>query len=261
MAKATDWGAFEALSEDTSLNIAASSQGEGGAGKTHFWLTAPDPIAYFLFDPGGLKGLKDNPLFKEKDIRVIDFSKMLDFGRLPKPERMVRALEAMELFDESWPVALKNARTAVIDKEDKLWETIRYAYDEVDSPTPKNFYELNMQYSGLVVQAEAASMNLGLIRGMRDTWGKVGVSREGKPQQGFTGVMKPRGQKEVPELVQINLEHRWDNDDREFKVKVLDKCRLGNAVNLLGKEFPMLDFPTLGLMLYPESDPSDWGSE
>lgn len=260
MSKANNWGAFEPLSDNTGRSIIASSQGIGGAGKTHFWLTAPEPIAYFLFDPGGLKGLKENALFREKDIRVIDFSKLLDYGRIPQEERVKRALEVMNGFDEAWPVACAMARTAVVDKEDALWETMRYAHDEVASPEPKNFYELNAQYRGLFVQAEKAEMNFGLIRGMKDTWGKTGVSRTtGKPQMGFTGEMKPRGQKEVTELVQINLEHRWDEDDREFKVRILEKCRLGNAVELLGVEFGNIDFLTLALTLYPESSPEEWG--
>jgi hypothetical protein len=255
-----DWGAFAPLSEDTSRSIIASSQGIGGAGKTHFWLTAPDPIAYFLLDPSGLKGLKENPLFKDKDIRVIDLSKLLDYGRIDKGERVARALEVMNGFNDAWEVARKLARTAVIDKEDALWETLRYAHDEVDSPEPKNFYELNAQYRGLFVQAAQSEMNFGLIRGMKDTWGKTGVSRTtGKPQMGFTGEMKPRGQKEVTELVQINLEHRWDDEEREFKVKILEKCRLGNATELLGQEFGNLDFLTLALTLYPDSTPEEWG--
>lgn len=261
MAKTSpDWGAFEPMGADTSMrSVIASSQGDGGSGKTHFWLTAPDPIAYFLFDPGGLKGLKNNPLFSERDVRVIDFSKRLDYGRIPKEERVARAGEVMALFDEAWPVALRNARTLVIDKEDSCWETIRYAYDEVSSPTPKNFYELNMQYRGLIVQAEAAGVNLGLIRGMKDTWGKTGVSAQGKPQMGFTGEMKPRGHKEVPELVQVSLAHEWDDAAREFKVQILQKCRLGNAVELMGTEYANLDFLTLALLLYPESTPEEWG--
>lgn len=264
MAKANtpDWGEFVTLESEERYNIIASSQGVGGAGKTHFWLTAPDPIAYFLFDPGGLKGLKDNPLFSSKEIHVIDFSVLLDFGRIDKAERVAKAMVVMQQFDAAWDIAIANARTAVIDKEDILWETLRYAHDEVESPEPKNFHELNLQYRALIVQAERAGINLGLIRGMKDTWGKTGVSgRTGKVQMGFTGEMKPRGQKEVTELVQINLEHRWDDDEREFKVKVLEKCRLGNAVELLGQEFGNIDFPTLAMMLYPEADPSVWESQ
>ena len=261
MAKtSTDWGLFDSLADTADArNIIGSSQGGAGGGKSHFWLTAPEPIAYFLFDPGGLKGLSNNELFKDKDVRVLDFSKLLDYGRIDKSERTARAIEVMEMFNEAWDTAMAQARTIVIDKEDVLWETTRYAHDEVDSPTPKNFYELNMQHRGLIVQAEAAGINLGLLRGMKETWGKIGVNRTtGKPQMGFTGLFIPRGQKEIPELVQINLEHRWDEADREFKVKILDKCRLGNAVDLMGEEFGMLDFPALGMLLYPESEPGEW---
>ena len=257
----SDWGEFRVASEALSerYNIVASSQGVGGAGKTHFWLTAPQPIAYFLFDPGGLKGMTSKDEFRDKDIRVIDYSAQLDWGRIEKADRVARAIEIIAGFDAAWDIALKKARTIVIDKEDKLWETIRYANDEVFSPTPKNFYEMNQDYAALIAQAEGAGINLGLIRGMKEKWGKTGVSRTtGKPSMGFTGELVPRGQKEVTELVQINLEHRWDEDDREFKVKILEKCRLGNAIELLGQEFGMFTFSDLATVLYPDTDPSVW---
>ena len=256
-----DWGEFRVASEALAerYNIVASSQGVGGAGKTHFWLTAPGPIAYFLFDPGGLKGMTSKDTFTGKDIRVMDYSALLDWGRIEKSERVKRAIEIVEKFDAAWDVALRMARTIVIDKEDKLWETIRYANDEVFSPTPKNFYEMNQDYAALIAQAEGAGVNLGLIRGMKEKWGQTGISRStGRPSMGFTGELVPRGQKEVTELVQINLEHRWDDDEREFKVRIMEKCRLGNAVELLGKEFGMMDFETLALTLYPDVDPSVW---
>ena len=258
---ASDWGEFRVASEALSErhNIVASSQGVGGAGKTHFWLTAPGPIAYFLFDPGGLKGMTSKEAFADKDIRVIDFSSQLDWGRIEQADRVARAIDIVAGFDAAWDIALKKARTIVIDKEDRLWETIRYANNEVFSPTPKNFYEMNQDYAALIAQAEGAGVNLGLIRGMKEKWGKTGVSRTtGKPQMGFTGELVPRGQKEVTELVQINLEHRWDEDDREFKVKILEKCRLGNAIELLGQEYGMMDFATLAMTLYPDVDADNW---
>lgn len=264
MAKPTnDWGGFrpalDILSER--YNIVASSQGPGGAGKTHFWLGAPEPIAYFLLDPGGLKGVltgADSP-FRDKDIRLIDFSGHLDWGRLEESERVKQALDVVHRFDEAWDVAIKKARTIVIDKEDKLWETMRYAHNEVVSPTPKNFYQLNLDYAALIAQAEANGVNLGLIRGMKEKWGKTGISRiTGKPQMGFTGEIVPRGQKEVTELVQINLDHRWDNDRRTFVTTIVDKCRLGNAKELLGKEYEDLDFLTLAAELYPHAPEDVW---
>jgi hypothetical protein len=223
--------------------IAASQSRKGGAGKSHFWLTAPAPIYYFLFEPGGLKGLNVNPLFREKDIRVLDLSGKLDWGRLPKKERVKRGLEVLGEFNEGWDQATKAARTIVIDKEDILWETRRYAHDEVESPEPKKFHELNLEHRALIVQAEALGLNLGFIRGMKELWGKTGqISRTtGKEQQGFTGEFAARGLKELDEQVQINLEHRWDDEERVFKVKVLDKCRLGEAITLMGEEFTMLE--------------------
>lgn len=256
-----EWGAFETATETGNYNIVGASQGNGGSGKTHFWLTAPDPIAYFLFDPGGLKSLTSRDEFKHKDIRVVDFSKMLNYGRIPKEDRVKAALDASNVFEESWEVAKKKARTAIIDKEDALWEMVRYAHDEVDSPDPKSFGELNTQYRGYFTDAENSGMNLGVLRGMKEVWGKLPDinPRTGKPKMGFTGEFVPRGQKEVVELVQINLDHRWDEEERCFKVKILDKCRLGNALNLLGKEFSNMDFLTLAVELYPEADPSVWG--
>ena len=255
----SDWGRFELVVPDEGLrSIVAASQGAPGSGKSHFWMTAPEPIAWFLFDPGGLKGLKNNALFKGKDIRVRDYCGDLNIGKLPKEERVARALDIMNLYQEDWDVAIRKARTLVVDKEQMVWEMLRYAHDEVESPSPKNFHELNLMYRGWVQDAEVNGKNLGLLRDVHDTWGKIGVSREGKPQMGFTGKMKPDGQKYVPGLVQVNLEHRWDDEAGEFAVRILEKCRLGEAVTLIGKEFPELDFPTLGTMLYDDTTLEDW---
>lgn len=257
--KGDGWGEdFKPAQETNTRSIMWASQGQAGSGKSHFALTAPDPIAYFLLDPAGLKGLVSNDLFKDKDIRVIDLSKMLDWGRVEKEERVKRAMEVVHKFDTNWDIAIKKARTIVIDKDDALWETIRYAHDEVFSPTPKNFNELNLDYLALFIQAEAAGVNFCMVRGMKKVWGVTGYSSQGRKQMGFTGEEEPRGQKEVAERVQINLAHRWDNEAREFKVKILDKCRIGDAVELLGTEYPNLDFPMLGTLCYPQTEESDW---
>ena len=191
---------------------------------------------------------------------MLDLSGKLDWGRITdKKARVARGLEVMKEFDAAWDQALAGARTIVIDKEDMLWETRRYAHDEVESPEPKKFHELNLEHKALVVQAEAQGLNLGFIRGMKETWGKIGVSRStGRDQMGFTGEFLPRGHKSLDEDVQINLEHRWDDEARLFKVKILDKCRLGEAVTLMGEEYEMLEFPDLGVKLYPETERDMW---
>lgn len=262
---AGEWGRFGVANEAAErYNIVAASQGVGGAGKTHFWLTAPEPIAVFLFDPAGLKGMIHRPEFKHKDIRVINYYEKVNFGAMrEKSDRAKAALEALHAFREDWQLFLKKFRTGVWDKEDHVWEMLRYATNEDFSAEPKTYYELNMEYRGLFTDAESAGINFGVIRGMKQKWGKTGQrldrnSGQMKDTFGALDEFVPRGQKEVEELVQVNLEHRWDEDDREFKVKILDKCRLGNAVELLGQEYGNLDFLTLASMLYPDADSEVW---
>lgn len=255
MAQDKGWGRFEVAAPDPEQrNIVWSSQGVGGSGKTHFGLTAPGPIAYFLFDPGGLKGLLEKPEFADKEVRLIDYSKKVNPGKLAQEDRGKAAIDCLSEFEEDWEVAIRKARTIIWDKEDHVWEMLRYANFEEFTDRPSNYYELNMKYRGWFAEAEGAGVNFGVMRGMKERWGQ---NAKGSPVS--TGEFDPRGMKEVPELVQINLAHRWDDVARQFKVQILDKCRIGNAVELLGTEESGFDFTTMALKLYPESTFEEWG--
>ena len=253
-----DWGRFEEVDRSDSYAIIWASEGTGGSGKTHFLLSAPEPIAVHLFEPGGLRGLVKNDLFKKKDIRVIQYN--FNPGKLSEDDRPKAAQDALDEFLENQAVALKNARTIGWDKEDHVWEMLRYARLEAVSDRPANYYELNLEYRGWFHDAEMAGVNLGVIRGMKEKWGKTGTNREGKTQFGSLGELEPRGQKEVPELVQVVLRHRWDAEQKDFMVKIHEKCRVGPAKDLIGEEYSGLDFPMLGELLYPETEGTDvWG--
>lgn len=254
-----DWGRFVDAAENERYNIVWSSQGQGGSGKTHFLLTAPEPIAVMLFDPAGLKGLKQLPQFKHKDIKVVDYTAEVNLGRYrDDTDRAKAAQDTLAQFEEDWATVLKVARTVAWDKEDYVWEMLRYAMLEAFTDRPASYYELNMKYRGWFAEAEAAGVNFAAIRGMKERWG-TRVSRSSGKEQGFaTGEFDPRGMKEVPELVQLSLQHTWDDSRRQFTVKILEKCRLGNALELVNTEYENLDFLTLAMMLYPEADPSVW---
>lgn len=252
-----DWGRFEDVDRsDDNTGIIWAGEGTGGSGKTHFGLTGPAPVAVHLFDPGGLKGLVKQEIFKKKEIKVIQY----DFnpGKLDEDDRPEAAKEALAQFLEDYAISLKNARTIIWDKEDHVWEMIRYADLGGTSDRPSSYYELNLRYRGFFHDAEMAGVNLGVIRGMKEKWGKTGSNREGKATFGSLGELEARGQKEVPELVQIVLRHRWDDEDREFKIKIHEKCRIGDAPSLIGQEYGGLDFPTLAEMIYPDTDPEVW---
>ena len=254
-----DYGNWEHLTPEEVHTIIGSSQGLPGSGKSHFWLTAPEPIAWFLFDPGGLKGLRNNPLFAGKDVVVRNFAEIVNVGKYREMvDRIKMSIEGFNTFQEEWDFIIDKVRTLVIDKESLLWEVMRYAFDEVKSPTPKNFHDLNLLYRGWVQDAENKGKNLGLLRDMSDTWGIIGHKPDGKAQYGFTGIYRPDGQKYVPGLVQINMQHQWNAEARQFEVQVLEKCRLGSAKKLIGTNLGTVTFQDLGTMLFPEADPEEF---
>src|SRR5439155_9764 len=127
---------------------------------------------------------------------------------------------------------------------------------------PNLYQELNLEYRGFFHDAEMAGVNLCAIRGMKEKWGKTGSNRDGKATFGSLGEMEPRGQKEIPELVQVVIRHRWDNDAREFVATIHEKCRVGeDPKTLIGTEHVGLTFRELGELVYPETadlDVSPW---
>jgi hypothetical protein len=254
MAKQRDWGEWQEVDRSDSYYLMTANDGPAGSGKTHFLLTAPEPIAVHLFDPGGLEGLKKNPLFKKKDIRVMTYD--ISLGKYKEGrERQEAAIEILEKFSEQQNIALKNARTIGWDKEDYLWKLTRYARLGKNSDRPTQYDELNMEYQAYFHDLEMAGVNFCAIRGMKEKWGDSASA-------GGTGEFIGRGMKEVPELCQIHLQHRWDRDAKEFVTTILDKCRVGDEPKtLMGTEHIGLTFRELGEMIYPETaemDESPW---
>lgn len=239
-----DWGRFQEVDRSLGRNILWASEGGGGSGKSHFGLTAPEPIAVHLFDPAGLKGLTRNPLFREKEIKVIQYN--FQPGKLAEEDRGKAAEDILAEFLENQDVALANAKTILWDKEDHVWEMLRYARLGGTSDRPSSYYELNLEYRGWFHDAEMAGVNMGVIRGMKEKWG---VNGKGSPMG--LGIEEPRGQREVPELVQVVLRHRWDNEQKDFITTIHEKCRLGpNAKSLIGEEFAGLDYDTLSSIIF-----------
>lgn len=254
-----DWGNWEDVDRSDNYSLITANEGPAGSGKSHFVLTGKEPIAMHMFDPDGLAGLKKNPLFKKKDIKVLNYN--LNLAKYDEDDRQKASEEALEQFIENQGTALKNARTIGLDKEDHVWELLRYARLGGTSDRPNLYYELNLEYRGFFHDAAMAGVNFCVIRGMKEKWGKTGSNREGKATYGSLGELEPRGQKEVPELVQVVLRHRWDAEVGDFITAIHEKCRVGDAKALIGKEFVGLTFKELGEAIYPETaemDDSPW---
>lgn len=229
---------YQTADIESRYRLLFSSFGPEGSGKTHLGFNAPGPVFAQQFDPRGHEGLMRN--FKGKDIKIASYK--FNPMAIPQEDRHKIAEDLKGQFIEDYRYALKNGRTVQWDKEDYVWEMMRYASFGDNTDKPSNYYELNMEYRGLIQEALDAGVNLQLIRGMKEEWGLV----NGKLST--TGRMQQRGMKEVPELVQACLEHWWA--DGKFWIRV-HKCKQNAA--LRGKVYENADFMTLALDIFPET--------
>jgi len=246
--------------------------GPAGSGKTHFLLSAPGPVVVHLFnDFDGVSLIKDKPEFAGKNIKWVNYdfnpSRILDPDEYTQTtKRTDAALAELERFHKNYVISLRNFRTVGIDKDEALWELIRYARFGAMTTRPNKYYEPNLEFAGIFHDASKAGVNLGILRGMKEKWGLVNGDLKG------LGINEPRGQKVVSEKVHVNLAHHWSAEEKEFKITIAPpsngqkddegpKLRVGNAAELIGQEFGNFDFLQLAMAIYPESSPGDWGLE
>lgn len=256
--KTVDWAAYEKLNLDTPNCIVAASTGGDGSGKSAFWLTAPDPIFVCAFDAYGMNRVgaqfKVKPDGTPKDIRIARYIFNQTAYGDDKKACSAAAVKVWDQFVKDYRMALRNARTVIWDREDGAWEKLRYAQFGDMSAAQKEYGDLNVEYESLIVEAQAAGVNLGLLRGVREKWISKLDPVKGKMVGHNTGELVPDGMKKVPDFVDVTLFHRWDDTQREFITKI------GKFTNkdFKGEEFPNLDFASMAVMAYPETTEEDW---
>jgi hypothetical protein len=251
--KTADWNSYETLSDSAPQSIIWAGNGGDGAGKSHFGLTAPGPIFVSAFDPWGMNRVS-------KDVKV---GKQIKIARYPfspsqagktKDEIAKTAEGVWNKFVDDYRVALKNVRTVLWDREDLMWELMRFANFGAQNDAPKEYGPLYLEYTSLVQEASAAGVNLGVLRGLKEKWVSKFDAAKGKMVGSNTGELIPDGMRKVPDLVDITLDHRWDEKQKSFVTK------LGKFPNkdYRGDEFPDLTFPMMAMAAYPDSAPEDW---
>lgn len=247
MAKATDWGRFESISQDVNYRLIWRSFGPEKVGKNHFGFTAPGPIAVQSFDIG-LEGVVEKFLREGKDIRYVEY----EFEKGDCSQEAAQVLR--DQFIEDFEKVLKVARTIIWDTETELWDLFRYAEFGVNdafvsTTAPKNYVKLNSAYRDLVQQAYDTGVNLQLIQKVKERWKS---NEKGSPVP--SGVFEATGFKEAGYIVQASLQHSWEKD-RGFVTKLLN-CRQNMA--LAGEEFENIDFPTLATLIFGEASEESW---
>ncbi len=225
-----------------------SGFGEEGTGKTTFALTAPGPIVVFTFDYG-LEGVVE-PFARKKDIRVCKYNW--------EPSRDIAqetAVAVRDQFKKQFIAAVTSgARTLVIDKETLLWEVFRYAEFGMPNGAPREYGPLKQEYRKLFNLVKESTLNLGVIQSMKSPW-EAETKPTGKTQLSKSKMRERTGMDEIGAQVNVNIEH-YRNDAGFFMKLYKAKGPAAEAVHY--RDWPFMDVPTLGGMLFPDSPDSAW---
>lgn len=262
---ANDWSKYELLSEDDPTCVTWASNGLDGSGKSYFGCTAPsselngrEGIFVCGFDPHGMSRV-DKSIRAGKVIKIGRYG----FNHLKQEDdrQKVRkdANDIWKKFVEEYTEALKHVRSILWDREDLAWELRRYAAfggekNEGSKTGALDYGDLNSEYAGLIQMAHDANVNLGLLRGYTEKWVAKFDPQSGKMRNYNTGDLVPDGFKKVADHVDIVLNHRWDDKQKAYVTKI------GKFPNkeFRDKEEANLDFGTMALNAFPDSDVSNW---
>lgn len=238
--KSTDWGRFTAFDAIDHYRLIVRSYGWDKVGKSHFGLSMPGPILGLYMDPAGNEGVVQKflkPPLGPKEIRGIQYR----FNK--KFDDQDTAKELRDQWIADYEHGLTVARSIQWD-ETETWELFRFAEFGRESSKGQNYGPINGMYRGLIQKAFDKGVNVQLIQKVKNEW------VDDKPTNG----MKPLGFPQAGNIVQVSLEHHWSRE-AGFQVKIVN-CR--QNTDIWGETFDNLDFPSLGQLVYPTSQESDW---
>lgn len=256
--KTAPWGEWELLSESAPDALSWASRGGDGSGKSHFACTAPDPIFVAAFDPHGMARVNPD-VRRGKEIRVKRY--MFNPGPYKGNRKLIAdaAEPIWNQFVDDYRMALRHCRTILLDREDMAYALVRYATfgglrpEEGDKRGALNYGDINEEYVSLIQEAKAASVNLGLLQGLDDNWVAKLDPQKGRMVNYMIG-KKPDGHKKVPDHVDITIDHRWDEAQKEYVVKLV---KFPNKEEK-DQEYPNLTFLQMATLAFPETSEDDW---
>lgn len=248
----SQWNGYKRAVSGAVPRLIGDSTGDFGTGRTWFWLTAPGPIGVISLDRG-LEGVIE-PFAELKPI----YCKEYDFyqGGVEEAFSQSDAIALRDQIIKDFYHLCEHARSVVLDKESTFWKICRYAeFGFAGKDIPKNFDKLNARYEKVMNHPKALTINFGCITDVKEKW----VSQNSKSE----GETEVAGYNNIHGIVNTCLHHERLGAGK-FQVTV-GKTRGPAAVDVQDQTFSAningdggFDIPTLGQMLYPDSDLSDW---
>ena len=217
--------------------------GREKTGKSHFGLSAPDPILY-IDTEGGTKAIEGK--FADKDIRIAEIS---EAGSDFKEDK----IKTWERFDQIVRQAVEHEdeiETVVVDSGSDIWESVRaWCKDKLWNKAPEekldqqwDWGEINSRYTNALRKLVQADFNL-----IFTARGKPEYESAGNP----TGNYDPDWQRKTGHWMTVVVENqkRWvgENNDKKELYSVIESSRFDGQGEdtVMGTEITWMEFDDL----------------
>lgn len=244
---------FQQANESVRRRMILSIYGEEKCGKNHFAFTAPGPIGCISIDTG-IEGVVQK-FQEDKQIYVSKYRLKIP----PKgSDSKIVADASVQLWDdiiEDFHYSIANHRSTIVDTADEAWAFLRLArFGKLDQVKPIHYGPVNAEFRDLYREGYDGGSNLIMLHKAKDKY--IEDRRTGRKERaGFT---------DTGFLVQVELrmfkvdrDDRDDADDNGFRGEIIS-CRQNPSIEGDILQGPMLNFPVLAQMVFPDSDASDW---
>lgn len=237
----------------TPARLIMSVDGLPKEGKTHFTLTAPDPIAIHDFN-FGLEGVIERPEFAEKEIYRFEYQVPIS-ARLPGSSFTSLVDPATKIWDEyvrNFRASLEKMKTCIVDTGSEVWDLCRIArLGKLSQVPPVQYTAVNAEFRQLT--------QLALCQNRCNVIFTHKVKPEYKNDQ-KTGAMERAGFGDMEYDVQTVLKASRDYGKagvEQFSVEVLS-CRANLEAS--GKRFVGADctFQKVATAIYPGTTEESW---
>lgn len=267
---ANPFAGYERATATFTPRIIMALQGEVGCGKTDFALGAPGPIVVHTFDQG-TEGVVEEHVARGKEIYLAKY----DLGVEPGEEVTHEAVVTLrDQFIANFEADINRARTIIIDRESDLWSYHVHAEtgsdDKFAAAPAKDWPKIKAKIRRLVAMAKASKINLIIVQGMRNEWGKTVNPKTGNMTSTPTGNRIPDGMEEIVADVHIVADlRRVDQEDGPSKFYLhVGKSRGPGSKLVQGQTFEVVKpnddevatfgFAEFAQLVFPDTSAEDW---
>ncbi len=221
-------------------------------GKTHFALTAPDPIGILDLDRG-LEGVAEKFAAAGTEIYMKNYRKM----PVRSHDDHVARWDAVEA--DYYTLLIDPAiRSILWDTDTEAWEMIRMAYfGKLTQIKSHHYGEVNSAFRKLIDAAFDSNKNLILISRYKKQYVKKNPASDDSV---WNGKYDAAGFTELPSIVQANLKAKlvWGEDGEQVPTITVVNCRQNMQMNSEVFEGEQACFSWVAANIIEGTTPEDW---